>query len=416
MQIDRSLANLARRDWLTDGPLNGVITTYIEALRNQRYADRTIGIYLGCLAHFSFWIKTEPVESPSIDASLVKRFLVKHLPRCACPAPCYGSVASSGAALRHLLRMLPCNRPTTAATDPVAIELERFANYLTNVCGVAPATRDRRVQDVGAFLVCTFGTRPPVLSQVPVALMDAFFAERSAHLQPASLRGVSNSLRSYFRYRALLGESTAGLAAALPRIADWRRSILPKALSDSELGAFLNAFDCADPVGQRDYAIARCLLDLGLRGHEVTDLTLESIDWRAATLTISGTKSKRVQQLPLPVSTGEALVQYLRQGRPQTTSRMLFVRHRAPFDKPLSVPAIRNSMNRAFVRSGLRDRFCNTHVLRRTTATRLQRSGASVKEIADLLRHQSLDTASSYARVDLERLRSVALPWPGRQP
>ena len=191
---------------------------------------------------------------------------------------------------------------------------------------------------------------------------------------------------------------------------------MPKALSDSELEAFLNAFDCADPVGQRDYAIARCLLDLGLRGHEVTYLTLESIDWRAATLTISGTKSKRVQQLPLPVSTGEALAQYLQQGRPQTTSRMLFVRHRAPFGKPLGVPAIRNSMNRAFVRCGLHDRFCNTHVLRRTTATRLQRSGASVKEIADLLRHQSLDTASTYARVDLERLRSVALPWSGSQP
>ena len=220
MPTDNNLANLARRDWLTDGPLNGVVTTHIEALRNQRYADRTIRIYLGCLAHFSFWIKAEPVESPSVDASLVKRFLVKHLPICACPMPCYGSVASSGAALRHLLRMLPCNRPTTAATDPVAIELERFASYLTSVCGVAPATCDRRVQDVGAFLVRTFGAQPPVLAQVSVAQLDAFFAERSAHLRPASLRGVCNSLRSYFRYRALLGETTAGLAAALPRNAD----------------------------------------------------------------------------------------------------------------------------------------------------------------------------------------------------
>jgi integrase len=180
--------------------------------------------------------------------------------------------------------------------------------------------------------------------------------------------------------------------------------------------AFLVAFDCADPVGLRDYAIARCLLDLGLRGHEVTYLTLESVDWRSATLTISGTKSKRVQQLPLPVSAGEAIARYLRQARPQIEHRALFVRHRAPIGKPLSVPAIRNAMNRAFVRCGLRDRFCNTHVLRRTTATRLQRAGASVKEIADLLRHRSLDTASTYARVDLEGLRAVALPWPGSQP
>lgn len=159
--------------------------------------------------------------------------------------------------------MLPCDRAITATTDAVAIELEGFANYLTSICGLAPATRDQRVQAVGAFLVHTFGTQPPILSQISVAQMDAFFAEQSVRLRPASLRGVCNSLRSYFRYRALLGDSTAGLAAALPRISDWRRSTLPKALSDSELDAFLNAFDRADPVGQRDYAIARCLLDLG---------------------------------------------------------------------------------------------------------------------------------------------------------
>ncbi|MEX0827390.1 MAG: site-specific integrase, partial [Haliea sp.] len=190
----------------------------------------------------------------------------------------------------------------------------------------------------------------------------------------------------------------------------------PKVLSDSEVAAFLNAFDFTDAVGLRDYVIGRCLLDLGLRGHEVTHLTLESIDWRRAMLTITGAKSKRVQQLPLPASTGAAVVQYLRQGRPETTSRRLFVRHRAPFDKPLSVPAIRSSMNRAFARCGLSDRFCNTHVLRRTMATQLQCAGVSVKMIADVLRHKSLDTACSYARVDVEQLRTIALPWPGSQP
>jgi len=416
MTTDKCLTNLTRHDWLTDGPLNSVVTAYIEDLRNQRYADRTIGSYLGCLAHFSYWIKTEDVEWSKLDSSLINRFLLKHLPACTCPAPCYCTVASSGAALRNLLRLLPREQVASVATDPVTVELERFGDYLTNTCGVAPATRYSRIQHVGAFLVREFGTQTPAISQLSAAQLDGFFADLSSHMRPASLHIVCNSLRSYFRYRALLGEQTAALAAALPRIADWRRATLPKVLSESELEAFLTAFDHADPLGLRDYAIARCLLDLGLRGHEVTYMTLESVDWRNATLTISSTKSKRVQQLPLPVSTGEAIAQYLRQGRLQTVNRALFVRHRAPFDKPLSVSAIRNSMNRAFVRCGLRDRFCNTHVLRRTTATRLQRSGASVKEIADLLRHQSLDTASAYARVDLEGLRAVALPLSGSRP
>ncbi|UQG62706.1 site-specific integrase (plasmid) [Marinobacter sp. M3C] len=416
MPTDTILTSLVRRDWLTDSSLKSVITDYIEALRDQRYAERTIRIYLGCLAHFSFWLKAEEEKFTYIDSTLVKRFLREHLPTCTCPAPCYGNVGSSGAALRHLLKLLSCSQllsPT--AQNPVTIELARFGDYLTGTCGLRATTRDRAVQQVGAFLTQAYGSGAPNVSQLSATDIDAFFAALSSRLRPASLRIACNSLRSYFRYRALLGDATAGLAAALPRVADWRKVTLPKVLSDVELAAFLNAFDHTDPVGLRDYSIARFLLDLGLRGHEVAYLTLDSINWRRAMLTICNTKSKCVQQLPLPATTGEAVAQYLQQGRPQTTSRRLFVRHRAPFDKPLSVAAIRNSMNRAFVRCGLRDRFCNTHVLRRTMATRLQRSGVSIKEIADLLRHKSLDTASTYARVDMEQLRAVALPWPGSQ-
>ncbi len=415
MFTDKCLTNLTRHDWLIDGPLNSIVTPYIESLRDQRYPDRTIRGYLGCLAHFSYWIIAEECDFTIVESSLIERFLLKHLPVCTCPAPCYCTVANSRAALMHLLKVLPRERTRSVAVSPVAVEIERFGNYLLDVCGVTPNTRDSRIRHVGAFLVWQFGSQQPDISKLSVAHLDAFFDERRVHLRPSSLRIVCNSLRSYFRYRAMVGDSIAPLSAYLPRISDWRRATLPKVLSDAELEAFLKAFDRADPVGLRDYAIARCLLDLGLRGHEVTYLTLESVDWRSATLTISNTKSQRAQQLPLPVTTGEAIAQYLRQGRPKTVNRALFVRHRAPFDKPLGVPAIRNSMNRGFARCGLRDRFCNTHVLRRTTATRLQRTGASVKEIADVLRHQSLDTASTYARIDLEGLRAVALPWSGRQ-
>jgi len=413
MFTDNCLAHVPHLEWLADGPYPLLVTSFIGALRGQRYAESTVVAYVRCLAHFSFWLKGEGLEASSISPAVVERFMRQHLPACHCPAPCRSGGSDMPAALRHLLHVLPQERLAPVATEPIAVELERFGAYLSTVCGVASATRDSRVRHVGAFLDQVFGTQAPVTAEISGEQLEAFIAGLSSHLRSASLRGVCNSLRSYFRYRALLGEPTVGLSAALPRIADWRRVTLPKALSDTELAAFLAAFDCTDPVGQRDYAIARCLVDLGLRGHEVTYLTLESVDWRCATLTINGTKSKRVQQLPLPVSTGEAIAQYLHQGRPQTTNRALFVRHRAPFDLPLSVPAIRNSMNRAFVRCGLRNRFCNTHALRRTTATRLQRAGASVKEIADLLRHQSLDTASTYARVDLEALRAVALPWPG---
>ncbi|MHB1677549.1 MAG: site-specific integrase [Sulfuriferula sp.] len=415
MSEDTCLARLTRREWLTDGPLSGVIAEYIELLRKNRYAEHTITSYLISLAHYSYWAKVEGIELSSLNSALIKRFLYQHIPACNCPPPRNCVVANAHAALRHLLRLLSAQYGPAIAGNPIAAELDRFGEYLSNICGLAAITRASRVKHVHAFLTAVFGSQIPVISQISVAQLDTYFFELSVRWRPASLRTVCTSLRSYFRYRSLLGEPTVALAAGLPRLADWRHAILPKVLSDTELEAFLKAFDRTDPVGMRDYAMARCMLDLGLRGHEVTCLTLDAIDWHSSTLTISSTKSMRVQQLPLPQAAGEAIAQYLRQARPQTSSRTLFVRHRAPFDKPLGVPAIRNAMNRVFMRCGLHDRFCNTHVLRRTAATRLQRAGTSVKEIADFLRHQSLDTASTYIRVDLEGLRTVALPWPGSQ-
>lgn len=414
-KTDRYLRRLDRCDWLLNSSLSNFVYPFIEKLSNDKYSDRSILSYLGCLAHFSYWGKTEGIDLSHPNTSLVRQFLNEHLPNCNCPPPCYYSVASSGAALRHLLRLIKQDRSTFVIDNPVTDELKKFSDYLTNTCGLSHLTTNQRLFYVRELLDHEFKAQKPVIAKLSIANLDAWFEKLSTRLQPSSLGVVCTSLRSYFRYRSLQGDKTASLEAALPRVANWTHTALPKVLSEQELTIFLRAFDCTDSVGLRDYAMARCLVDLGLRGHEVTYLTLDCVNWHHGTVTIDHTKGKREQILPLPVSTGEAIAQYLHLGRPQTLSRTIFIRHRAPFDKPLSVSAIRNIMNRAFVRCGLRDRFCNTHVLRRTTATRLQRSGASIKEIADLLRHQSLDTASCYIRVDLESLRAVALPWPGSQ-
>ena len=129
MSTDICLANLARRDWLTDGPLSGFVTLYIDSLRDHRYSDRTIRGYLGGLAHFSYWIKNEDLELLILDASLIERFLLTHLAVCTCPAPSYCTAANSGAALRHLLRVLPLEQTASVVVDPIALELERFGDF-----------------------------------------------------------------------------------------------------------------------------------------------------------------------------------------------------------------------------------------------------------------------------------------------
>lgn len=208
----------------------------------------------------------------------------------------------------------------------------------------------------------------------------------------------------------------ASLCAALPVLACRGEAKLIKTLTDAQLERVLQSFDLSCPTGLRDSAMVRCLGDLGLRGQEVTQLTLDDVDWRAGTVTVRKTKGQRVRVLPLPVTTGKAIAQYLSQGRPKTADRRLFVRHVAPVDRPLGRAAAARAINGAFARSGLVSLFSGTHVLRRTLATRLQRCDTSLKAIADVLGHLELQTTTRYAKIDFERLRRIAPPWAGRQP
>jgi integrase/recombinase XerD len=416
MSEDLLLARLARRHGLVESPLGAIAAPYVNALRAERYSLHTIHSYLSAVAHFGYWIRTQEINLCNIGPNVIDQYL-GHLNTCACPSPRRTDIRDNRAALRFLLRLMLRDdlggSKEIEVSTPIQAELERFQHYLSNICGLAANTCNNRMRHVQAFLKA-YHRAPLTEVRLPTRQdIERFFTEVAQRWTPASLHVIRGSLNSYFRFRALAGDQTQMLVAALPSIADWSRANLPKALSDEQLDMFLQAFDRTNPTGQRDYAIARCLVDLGLRGQEVTQLQLAAVDWRGGTLVINGSKGKRVGRLPLPSRTAQAIAQYLRHGRPQTSNRAVFVRHVAPFDKPLKVAALCGAMNRAFIRCGLGDLFCNTHVLRHTVAVRLQRSGASLKEIADVLRHRNLDTTTRYTRVDLDGLRAVALPWPG---
>ncbi len=418
LSAERLIASLVRRTWLTDGPLGPIIPTYINYLRGQRYAEGTLRAYLKSLAHFGFWARAEGLGLADIDESLINRFIQVHLRSCNCPPPRARYIYNARTSLRKLvfvLRQEGFCRSESKSSTPVSRELMQFRQYLSETCGYAETTIIYRLKHISDFLDGHFDSDPVDISHITPADIEKCMADYAKRWRPASLRVIRSNLRSYLRFRAMQGDQTQSLMAALPKLADWSQAALPKALNESELDRFEHAFDLSSPVGRRDYAIARCLIDLGLRGQEVAHLVLESFDWRNGTLTVPNSKGRRMLRLPLPWQTGKAIANYLQKGRPTTSSRALFVVHEAPVGKPLSTNGIRATMSYAFKRSGLDKQFCNTHVLRHTLALRLQRSGASLKEIADLLGHQSYETTTKYARVDLEGLRAVTLPWPVRQ-
>jgi integrase/recombinase XerD len=416
---DILVTSIFRRDWLVYGPLRTVALPYVNHLRALRYAESTIRTYLKAVAHLAYWMKAKGFAITKIDEAFVNQFLKSHLSSCTCPPPCLCHFTDVQAALKQLLVVMRLEGLAVAAVErPTSItaELEQFRHYLLNTCGAALSTCGARLKHIQIFLIRSFGNTGIVdISLLMPGNIESFLIDFAKRWKPESLKALRTNLRSYFRFRALRGDQTQALMAAMPVIANWKKALPPKGLTNTQLDMFLQAFDLSQPTEQRDYAIARCLVDLGLRGHEVAQLSLDSLNWRASTVTIGSTKGRCTQQLPLPCQTGKAIAQYLRQGRPKTSNRALFVRHVAPLDKPLKVAGIRSSMTRAFIRCGLGNQFCGTHVLRHTTAIRLQQSGASLKEIADVLRHKSLETTTIYAKVDLKALQAVALCWPGRQ-
>ncbi len=221
------------------------------------------------------------------------------------------------------------------------------------------------------------------------------------------------ALRSFFRFLRAEGLCDERLEAAVPTVALWRLSTLPRHLSEEQLEQVLSSFDVSKPFGLRDRAIVLCLATLGLRPGEVAGLRLEDIDWRGGTIRLRARKTGRGAGLPLPREAGRAIVAYLRGERPKTDEGRVFVKHRGSRrGEPLSSNAVSAVAVRALRRAEVETPLAGAYVFRHTVASRLVRRGASIKEVADFLGHRCLDSAAIYAKLDLPALREVALPWP----
>jgi len=394
------------------------VRDYIQYLALRGYAAKTISRYSASVAHFTHWLAGQHLSVDDIDEDSIERFLSEHVSDCRCAARRTHVPADCGTALRHLSAILMaegrCAPRQSLVPHLIVTELADFDRYLANVRGLAVATRSGRLRHLRDFLLAQFGTRSLQLDLLKPADVVDFMMSYTAGWAPASIKQTNNSLRSYFGFRAIQGDEVRSLVACLPPIVEWRLAGLPQLLSPQEIDQLLGAFDQQTATGKRDYAITRCLLDLGLRRAEVARLQLEDIDWRSGTLRIRG-KATRVDMLPLPGTTARAIAAYLQDGRPATSRRELFVRHRPPVNGSAGPDIIRNAVRYAAKRCGLELRVRGTHILRHTLAGRLVQSGARFKEIADLLRHRSLDTTTIYAKVDLPALSHVALQWPGEK-
>ena len=391
------------------GPLALHVEGFRAELAGLGYSPRTARDHGYVLAQLSRWLVAEQLSPAQLTEPALGRFArVRRLKGC--------RRWRSRRSLRLLVDYLQAVGaiPAAGPTEPddlLEMLLDAYRRYLVAERRMAPSTVQARVDIARRFLVPRATTAGLDLENLVAADVTGFLLAQARSRAPGAVKPMASPLRCLLRYLFVADLVPRDLAGAVPAAASTRLASLPCGADPATVAALLGSCDHSRPVGRRDFAILVLMARLGLRAGEIAALRLDDIDWRAGTMVIRG-KGGRVDQLPLPPDAGEAVADYLRHGRPASGCRAVFLRACGPADAMTGhcVTMIPRSASR---RAGLP--VVGAHRLRHTAATEMLRRGASLPQIAEVLRHHSEDTSAIYAKVDRAALGLVMAPWPGAQ-
>lgn len=390
----------------------GPLAPYAEGLRNELerlgYTPLSAAGHVRLVAHLSRWMTRRELAVSALTPTTLDAYFAERR-----AAGYYNSLTCRS--LRPLLDWLQQVGVVAApgpvpATTPCERLLGRYRDYLLIERSLAASTVELNVRMVHPFLADQVRADGQLeLEQLSAGEVGAFVVAQSRK-RPRSVGRIVTALRSFLQFLYVDGIIDRPLAVAVPSVASWSLSSLPKALSSDQVTALLTACDRNTSTGRRDFAILTLLVRLGLRAGEVAALVLDDIDWRRGEIGVRG-KANRYDRLPLPADVGQAIVDYLRHGRPGVAlGRAVFVWAHAPY-RALSSTAVTTVVANAGRRAGIG--LIGAHRLRHTAATSMLRAGGSLTEIGQVLRHRRVLTTAVYAKVDLQALRLVARPWPG---
>lgn len=395
-----------------EGPLAAHIASFAESLNALGYASSSVHRQVLIAACFSRWLGQAGVTLPSVTTGHSVRYLRYRARRL---RPGRGDFAALAHFIDFLRREGLVPPEEIAAHQPTPIDrcAESYELYLREVRALARSTILNYVPFVRDFLSHRFGDGPVMLSRLCAGDVVRFVQHQAPRLHRKRAKLMTSALRSFLSYARYFGEVVVDLAAAVPVVPNWSMTTIPRAIAPDQVRQLLASIDRRSGTGRRDYAIVLLLARLGLRSGEVASLTLDDVDWEAGQLTVHG-KSGRRNELPLPAEVGEAIAAYLQDGRPHSASRFVFLRAKAPVRGFQGASSIGSIVRHSLQRGGVDTPSMGAHQFRHGLATEMLRQGASLGEIGDVLGHRHPQTTSIYTKVDIEALRSLALPWPGR--
>lgn len=390
-----------------DGPLAPFAAGFGESLAAAGYSQERVRQLMGLMAEVSHWLGAGGLRASDLTGEVFDEFFAERKPsRSRCR-----TARSLQPVMAHLRSIGVAAVPPNLALGRTGTEVELldcYRRWCVAQRGLTSTTTDQYVRRVAVFLALWRPDAQVVVADLDGGAILATIRVAADAMPSPSLRCMVTALRCFLRFLHATGRATASLVAAVPALKTWPRTALPSALPAGDARRLVASCDPATPRGRRDGAIVLVLLRLGLRASEVARLALDDIDWRAGEMTIKG-KGGRLDRLPLPVEVGEAIAAYLREGRPSSSGRSLFLTATAPI-RALSSDAIGGLVYRACTRAGVGR--VGPHALRRTLATETLRAGAPMAEVAQLLRHVDQATSSIYAAADVAAVAALAQPWP----
>jgi len=397
---------------LGEGPHGSLLEGFAEELRQTGYAKQSACARIRAAEHLVHWTARERIAISDVTEDLLKRFR-RHVERCRCPG--FGPVRlDSVRGDRLFVDYLRSTGSLTASVEPHQDPplLVAFRQWMRQERG----TCDRTLHNYDFYIQALLRRLGEDPRGFDAPNLRQFVLETNRQSGSAVAKKCTTALRMFLRFLIAEGQCAANLEAAIPALAHWRLSALPRYLLPEDVERVIASCKPSTPVGRRNRAMLLLLARMGLRAGDIVTLRLGDIDWKEATVRVSG-KGRRETRLPLTQEVGDALVAYLKAGRPQTDTDVVFLCGRAPYHAFGSPGTVSTMVARAMRKAGV---VCPSrgaaHVLRHSVATSMLRQGASLQEIATVLRHRSIETTQIYAKVDVTALERIAQAWPEVQP
>ena len=394
--------------------LDDEVEPFITQLRAARYADTTVGRKRIIVAEFAQWAQQHLIVADDLNGNTASQFAAR------LPEGAKTRMALERATVRLFMRhlytrgrlRLPSAEEPASGSDRY---LRGYEGYLRKDRGLAENSVHVYVPFIRDFLSAqTTPAEPFNPNALETSKIQSFLLAQTTDRSDEYKRLLAASLRSFFRYLFFAGETTRDWSAGVPMVRKYRMSTPPSFLSPEQTEQVLTSLDRSTSSGRRDYAVLLLLARLGLRAGEVVSLELDDIQWRSGEIVIRG-KGRMLDHLPLIFDVGEAIASYVRDDRGVSSSRRVFLRTWAPRIGLTGPAAVGHIVRYALARAGIqRSGRGAAHLFRHGLATKMIRHGASIPEIAEVLRHRSQSTTGTYTQVSFEALRMVAQPWPLR--